>query len=139
MTRARRAAVVIGAVVVLGLGGCGAGHKSEPAPTTASRPASASPSATERRQIADKFEYLQDADCELWKSLPGAKRSELLSGFKSFFGARVDAADTSGQRGTSLNPARAKHVFDRYCRLTFAAKFKLYKIYGRSAAFTSRR
>jgi hypothetical protein len=127
---AKRPAIAALALALgVAVGGCGGGHK--PA-----SPATSTPSAA-AQQAQVRFSYLQDADCALWRTLPAANRSELLSGFKSFFSARVDEADTSGQRGTALTSARATQVFNSYCRLPFATKFKLYKIYGRAAAFTT--
>ena len=49
--------------------------------------------------------------------------------------ARVGAANTAGQRGSVLSEKRANTVLTSYCRLPFAGAFKLYKIYGRAAAF----
>jgi len=68
--------------------------------------------------------------------MSSGERHSLLVGFKGFFGARVGAASPAGQRGSVLDEQRAKAVLNRYCRLRFAGSFKLYKIYGRAAAFT---
>lgn len=66
-----------------------------------------------------------------------SERASLLVGLKRFFGARVDASNTAGQRGAVLSDAQAARVFANYCRQSFAGSFKLYKIYGRAAAFTA--
>jgi hypothetical protein len=79
---------------------------------------------------------LQSADCNLWRVISASERHSLLTGFENFFGARVGAANTAGQRGSVLSEKRANTVLTSYCRLPFAGAFKLYKIYGRAAAFT---
>jgi hypothetical protein len=81
---------------------------------------------------------LQSADCNLWRVMSASERRSLLAGFENFFGARVGAANTAGQRGSVLSEKRANAVLTSYCRLPFAGAFKLYKIYGRAAAFTGR-
>jgi hypothetical protein len=80
---------------------------------------------------------LQAADCDLWKVMDGPERRGLLAGLKRFFGARVDASSTAGQRGAVLSDPQATRLFTSYCRQSFAGAFKLYKIYGRAAAFTA--
>jgi hypothetical protein len=121
-----RLACLLILALVLPVGGCG----------KAARSHDASSSVAKRPTAAD-VALLQNADCNLWRHMPGDGRRQLLVGFKSFFGARVDAASTSGQRGSVLGDKRAVQLFDRYCRLSFAGRFKLYKIYGRAAAFTT--
>jgi hypothetical protein len=69
--------------------------------------------------------------------MAGPERTSLLAGLKSFFGARVDASNAAGQRGAVLSDTQAVTLFTNYCRQRFAGAFKLYKIYGRAAAFTA--
>jgi hypothetical protein len=73
------------------------------------------------------------ADCRLWRVLSGESRGRLVAAMRRFFGAPVDAPHLRGQ---TLSDAQALKLFDAYCARPFASAFKLYKIYGRAAAFT---
>ena len=73
------------------------------------------------------------ADCRLWQVLDEPARQRLLSSMHRFFAGPVDYRNG---RGGALNPRRASNLFNNYCRLPFARAFKLYKLYGRAAAFT---
>jgi hypothetical protein len=77
---------------------------------------------------------MQTADCNLWRVLPDAGRRKVLAAFRSFFGASVPGAPS--MRGPVLSNKQAQSLFTSYCRQSFAGAFKLYKIYGRAAAFT---
>jgi hypothetical protein len=68
--------------------------------------------------------------------LPDAGRRKVLSALRSFFGARVPDTGGSSLRGPVLGDKQAESLFTNYCRQSFAGAFKLYKIYGRAAAFT---
>jgi hypothetical protein len=118
---------VVALAATLCLPGCGGSGRAQSG-ATAARPASVPPAS---------FALMQSADCNLWHVLDARERESILVGFKAFFGGRVDAASRAGQRGSALPDAKAATVLDRYCRLPFAGAFKLYKIYGRSAAFSS--
>lgn len=73
------------------------------------------------------------ADCRLWQVLDEPARQRLLSAMHQFFAGSVDYRNG---RGGALSPRRASSLFNIYCRLPFARAFKLYKLYGRAAAFT---
>jgi hypothetical protein len=55
---------------------------------------------------------------------------------RRFFGAPVDSAGAPGANGPVLTNRQARTLFRGYCRQPFAGPFKLYKLYGRAAAFT---
>jgi hypothetical protein len=101
------------------LAGCG-GSTSSSAPGAG--PMVAAPAATVR-----------SADCNLWRVMSSSERLRLIAGFKRFFGGPVD--NGSG-RGQVLGDKQATALFQGYCSQSFAGAFKLYKIYGRAAAFT---
>jgi hypothetical protein len=77
---------------------------------------------------------VQNGDCRDWRRLGRAQRRRLLVTMRSFFSGAVDKPYG---RGRALGPAAATRVLDGYCRLPFASRFKLYKLYGRAAAFTA--
>lgn len=76
---------------------------------------------------------LQTADCGQWRELRPASRRALVEQMTRFFGARVDA---QYGRGQTLPPERAVAVLTDGCRPAYAGAVKLYKLYGRAAAFT---
>lgn len=108
---------ILATVVVLG--GCGASGEQSATPATTAQPAT-----------------IRAADCRLWRRLSTGQRQNLLVSFRSFFGARVDVP---GTRGQILGDRRATALLGGYCRHRYASAFKLYKIYGRAAAFTPAR
>jgi hypothetical protein len=79
---------------------------------------------------------IQTADCHIWRVLDSSGRRALLAELRTFFGGPVDSAGAPGQRGSVLTDPRATMLLDGYCRAPFADAFKLYKIYGRAAAFS---
>jgi hypothetical protein len=99
--------------------GCGGSARSS---STSASSAAAADAATVR-----------SADCKLWRLLSPSERQRLLVGMRQFFGGPVDP---SHGRGPVLGDRRANALFDSYCSQPFARAFKLYKIYGRAAAFT---
>lgn len=62
-----------------------------------------------------------------------SSRRALVEQMTLFFGTRVD--DQYG-RGQTLAPERAFEVLTQACAPKFAGAYKLYKLYGRAAAFT---
>ena len=75
---------------------------------------------------------IQGVDCAAWRTLSPGQRAALLTRFQAFFRAPVDGP---GGRGPALAAADATRLFDSYCGMQFAGAFKLYKLYGRAAAF----
>jgi hypothetical protein len=119
----RVAGLAVLVCVLASLGACRSAHE-----RTAS---AARPSAIVRSTA------VQSADCASWRASPPARQHLLLASLGDFFGAPVDGADTRGRRGPVLTTDQASQLFDSYCGQAFAGAFKLYKIYGRAAAFTS--
>jgi hypothetical protein len=109
----QRVAALMAAAALMG--GCGgANHKAPPAPRV--------PDAT-----------VQQADCNQWRELRARSRLALLANLRAVFGGPVDPAHGHGQ---VLGDQAAGRLLDRACRPPYAGRFKLYKIYGRAAAFT---
>ena len=129
--RVARLALAAGAiglcVAMAGCGGSGSGSaaRSTASATVAGSPASANPVAT--------ADTVRVADCRLWQVLDRPARGRLLAAMHTFFGGPVDYGNG---HGGVLDAAHATRLFDNYCRLPFARAFKLYKLYGRAAAFT---
>jgi hypothetical protein len=84
--------------------------------------------------IAAPAATVRTADCNLWRVLSQSQRQSLLAGLRTFFGGPVDP--THG-RGQVLSDTQANALLSQYCSRSFAGAFKLYKIYGRAAAFTA--
>ena len=72
------------------------------------------------------------ADCNLWHELRPGSRRALVEQMTIFFGARAD----NGQPGQTLTVDQAFRVLTDGCRPAYAGAVKLYKLYGRAAAFT---
>jgi hypothetical protein len=102
------------------LAGCGGGGPAEPA---ADRTVTKLPAAT-----------VQLADCNAWHALRPASRRQLLLGMRGVFGGPVDGVGHGN--GEILSDAQANQLLDHACKPRWAGRFKLYKIYGRAAAFT---
>lgn len=117
----RRAAALLAAAAVLG--GCGGAKRPSP------RPQAASPTATATALPPT----LALSDCDEWRELRPASRLAFVEQLRLFFGAKVN--DTYG-RGQTLPTEQALAVLDNGCRPAYAGAVKLYKIYGRAAAFT---
>jgi hypothetical protein len=98
------------------LAGCGAGHERTSAPVPTPFPPT-----------------LQTADCDEWHEMRPASRRALIEQMRLFFGARV--SDRYG-RGQTLTEEQATRVLTNGCRPAYAGAVKLYKLYGRAAAFT---
>jgi len=77
------------------------------------------------------------ADCSDWNRGPEAQRVVTLGQLSGFYGGVVgsgNAGERTG-RGKILHDDRARQLFARFCSRPFASAFKLYKLYGRAAAF----
>jgi hypothetical protein len=96
--------------------GCGGGHDRAAAPAPTPFPPT-----------------LQTADCDEWREMRAASRHALIEQMTLFFGARVNS---QYGRGQTLTPDQAERVLSDGCRPAYAGAVKLYKLYGRAAAFT---
>jgi hypothetical protein len=103
-----------------GSGGSGHGQAGTPA-------GSAAANATAATQAT-----VQAANCNVWSVLDEAQRHSLLEGMRTFFGERIDQPEG---RGPTLSDDAAEALLQRFCKSSYAGAFKLYKIYGRAAAF----
>ena len=111
--------IVATAGATVALAGCGGG-------TPASKPVA---QVTKLPQAT-----VQLADCNAWHALRPASRLQLLAGMRGVFGGQVDGAGHGN--GQILSDAEAAQLLSNACRPRWAGRFKLYKIYGRAAAFT---
>jgi hypothetical protein len=105
------------AASVLALAGCGGG-KDHAQATPA--PAAGSPT-------------LALADCNQWREMRQSTRRGLVTQMNIFFGAK---ADNGFGKGQTLSDEMAFTVITRGCKPKWAGAVKLYKLYGRAAAFT---
>jgi hypothetical protein len=108
---------------LLALAACG-GRSSASTSTAARAPARYQPT-------------VRSASCLDWRRETTAERAALLAAMRGFFGGQVDSSSAPGANGPVLDDRHATTLLDGYCRQPFAAAFKLYKIYGRAAAFTA--
>jgi hypothetical protein len=76
---------------------------------------------------------LQTANCDQWREMRPPSQRALVEQMRTFFGANV--SDEFG-RGQTLSTERAFEVLTNGCRPAYAGAVKLYKLYGRAAAFT---
>jgi len=73
------------------------------------------------------------ADCRDWNGGSVEERLGTIEAIRDFTGGSV--AGSQG-RGRTLTDERAYELFENYCENEFARGFKLYKLYGRAAAFS---
>ena len=76
---------------------------------------------------------LQTANCDQWNEMRPASQYALVAQMTEFFGGTV--SEEYG-RGQTLTTRRAFEVLTNGCRPAYAGAVKLYKLYGRAAAFT---
>jgi hypothetical protein len=76
---------------------------------------------------------LELADCTDWNDASTEERFGTIEQIRRFTGG--DVSGDSGATGSVLDDERAYDLFERYCENEFARGFKLYKLYGRAAAF----
>ena len=119
MRRAARGTALAAAVCVLG--GCGGGSSN-----------TAGPASTPSAAAADAG-TIRAADCRYWNATDATQHRSLLAAMRAFFGATAD----NGERGATLSDSAATRLLDGACKPAYARAFKLYKLYGRAAAFTS--
>ena len=108
--------LILGALVTV-LGACGSDHERRPA-----------------RAHATVFPLaLQTANCDEWHEMRPPSQRALVEQMRLFFGGEV--SDEFGH-GQTLTTERAFEVLTNGCRPAYAGAVKLYKLYGRAAAFT---
>lgn len=78
---------------------------------------------------------LNVADCADWNEASVEERLSTVGEIRRYTGGRVAGA---GGEGVVLSDERAYDLFENYCANEFARGFKLYKLYGRAAAFDGR-
>jgi hypothetical protein len=76
------------------------------------------------------------ADCEGWRAADVRERHETLEALRGFAG---DRTGSPGGHGATLDDDDAYELIERSCEPSYAAGFKLYKLYTRAAAFQSLR
>lgn len=72
------------------------------------------------------------ADCEDWQQADADERLGTIEQIRNFTGGEVAGTESGG---VVLEDDRAYELFESYCQNEFARGFKLYKLYGRAAAF----
>jgi hypothetical protein len=73
------------------------------------------------------------ADCTDWNEGSVEERVGTIDQIREFTGAPIAGTAASGR---TLGDEQAYDLFERYCANEFARGFKLYKLYGRAAAFS---
>lgn len=122
MSSARRALAAILFVAVLALAGCGGGSGTQPQ-------VDVGPNVGQPISLAD---------CNDWNQANTEQRLGTIQQLKDFASGPIvgnNASSPSG-RGSVLDDKDAYDLFNRYCAMSFARGFKLYKLYQRAAAFT---
>lgn len=77
---------------------------------------------------------VRQADCADWKKGSEDQRQTMVFYLRKFAGGPVGSS-AGIQRGPVLDDDTAYKVLASYCSKYFARGFKLYKLYGRAAAF----
>jgi len=77
---------------------------------------------------------VRQANCTDWKEGSEDQRHTMVLYLRKFGGGPVGSS-AGIQRGPVLDDERAYKVLESYCKNDFARGFKLYKLYGRAAAF----
>ncbi|WP_460364698.1 right-handed parallel beta-helix repeat-containing protein [Actinocorallia lasiicapitis] len=79
---------------------------------------------------------LAELTCHSWQESTPAQRENLLTKMKVFMGGQIDSP---GALGATLSLTKATKTLTNACALPGTGPFKLYKLYARTAAFTSQR
>ena len=74
------------------------------------------------------------ADCTNWNDASVEERLGTIAQIEAFTGGPIAGTDATG---TVLDEQDAYDLFENACSQTYARAFKLYKLYGRAAAFQS--
>ena len=73
------------------------------------------------------------ADCTDWNDGSVEERFGTIAQVREFTGGPIAGTPASG---STLSDEQAYDLFERYCENEYARGFKLYKLYGRAAAFS---
>jgi hypothetical protein len=73
------------------------------------------------------------ADCSDWQEGSVEERLGTIDAIREFTGGPIAGSPASGR---ILSDEDAYDLFENYCANEFARGFKLYKLYGRAAAFS---
>src|SRR4051812_33602013 len=80
---------------------------------------------------------IQTADCTDWRQATTPERLATIGQLRDFFGGPVSTGENGpNPPGPVLDDEQAYTLIDGYCKASFASAFKLYKLYGRAAAFS---
>jgi hypothetical protein len=80
----------------------------------------------------DVGEPINLADCTDWNEASVEGRLGTVAQIKQFTGGPIAGTD---ETGNVLDDQKAYDLFENVCSNTYARAFKLYKLYGRAAAF----
>jgi hypothetical protein len=118
---ARQGAIVLSAVLLAALAGCGSGSSTQP-------PAAEGPHIDVQIELAD---------CTDWNDAAVEERLGTLRQLKEFAGGPVVGGGANPATGTGavLEDKPAYDFLTDTCKQSYARGFKLYKIYERAASF----
>jgi hypothetical protein len=92
----------------------------------------------ERPAVVAPVAPIRTANCSDWKRASATQRASLLTNLYAFYSGTIGGSGkTPVGPGPTVSAAQATTVFDNYCAQPYARAFKLYKLYGRAAAFSS--
>lgn len=92
--------------------------------------------ASQRATAPAAVPSIRTADCTDWKGATGKQRDALLTSLYAFYVQTIGGSgNTPAGPGPTITAKQAATVFDNYCSQPYASAFKLYKLYGRAAAF----
>jgi hypothetical protein len=92
---------------------------------------------SEQRAAAPAVAPIRTANCSDWNRSSGEQRAALLTNLYAFYVQTIGGSGTTPTGpGPTITAKQATAVFDNYCAQTYAKYFKLYKLYGRAAAFS---
>ena len=114
----RNTAAILTAISVLGVAACGgdtAGNESSDAGVNVGAP-------------------INLADCRDWNDASVEGRFGTIRQIRDFTGGPIAG---TGASGSTLEDQDAYDLFENVCSQVYARAFKLYKLYGRAAAFQS--
>jgi hypothetical protein len=114
-------AALAAALAALALSACGGGDAATGQPDLAGGPRIGAPT--------------QLVKCADWKEADVRERYGTIEALRDFAGGRTGSP---GGHGATIEDDDAYDLFERWCGESYAAGFKLYKLYTRAAAFGGR-